>query len=328
MTTDLYRQPAGPAAIRALDLHKRYGDQVALDGLDLTVAEGAVYVLVGPNGAGKTTTLRTLLDLARADRGTVTVFGRDSIADGAAVRASIGWVPDRHDLGFPDFTVGQLLHHHAAYFPGWDDAYAGRLVRDLETPLAARCGVLSKGQARRVQLVMALAHRPPLLLLDEPTDGLDPLVRDRVVGMLADHLAASPTTVLLSTHRVHEVEGLGDHLGVLRGGRLLAQIERDELSRRLVRVRGEVAEGWSESAAALPFPVVVRSGHGRERTWTLWTDGEPVEAALGAAGITPRSVDALGLEEATRALLAMDVAEPAADAATDRSTRAAMEAQR
>jgi len=325
MTTDLYREPAGPAAIRALDLHKSYGDQVALRGLDLTVAEGAVYILVGPNGAGKTTTLRTLLDLSRADRGTVTVFGRDPIDDGAAVRASIGWVPDRHDLAFPDFTVGQLLRHHAAYFPGWDDTYAQRLVRDLEIPLPARCGTLSKGQARRVQLVMALAHRPPLLLLDEPTDGLDPLVRDRVIGMLADHLAASPTTVLLSTHLVHEVEGLGDHLGVLRSGRLLAQIERDELSRRLVRVRGEVAEGWPEAALALPFPVVARGGRGRERSWTLWTDGEPVEAALGAAGITVRSAHALGLEEATRALLAMNLMEPTTDPTTDRGIRDAME---
>ena len=321
MITDLHHQPAGPVAIRALDVDKTYGDQVALRGLDLTVSEGAVYVLVGPNGAGKTTTLRIVLDLARADRGTVTVFGRDSVADGAAVRAGVGWVPDRHDLAVPDFAVGQLLRDHAAYFPGWDDAYAARLVDDLEITPAARCGSLSKGQARRVQLVTALAHRPPLLLLDEPTDGLDPLIRDRVLGLLADHLATTPTTVLLSTHLVHEVEGLGDHLGVLCAGRLLAQVGRDELSRRLLRVRGEVADNREP---ALPFPVVASGGRGRERSWILWTDGEPLEATLTTAGITVRSVDALGLEEATRALLAMPAPEPT----VARATGAQMEAKR
>ena len=223
MTPNLLNPMHGTeAAVTASSLSKRYGKQTALDDLSLTVPEGAVYILVGPNGAGKTTFLRSLLDLARADSGEAKVFGLSSVDDGPTVRASIGYVPDSRDLSFSGYRVGELLHHHSVYFPGWDSEYASQLTQALDINLEVRCSTLSKGQARRVQLVQALAHRPALLLLDEPTDGLDPLVRDRVFGLLADHLASSPTTVLISTHLVHEVEGLGDHLGVLRAGRLVS----------------------------------------------------------------------------------------------------------
>ncbi len=294
-----------PAAARTRGLSKRFGPQTALDGLEMTVPEGAVYVLVGPNGAGKTTTLRALLDLTLADEGSAEVFGLPCAERGAEARARIGFVPDAQDFPYGDLSVDALLAHHAAYFPAWDEAYAGELKRKMSIDGGQRYGGLSKGQARRVQLVMALAHRPPLLLMDEPTDGLDPLAQDRFQALLADHLAGSPTTVLISTHRVHEVEGLGDTLGVLRDGRLVAQLERDLLERMLVRVRAEVPESWA-GASALPVPVVRRGGRGREVAWTVWSEAEGAAAAFTAAGATVRQVERLNLEEATRALLAME----------------------
>ncbi|MBZ0112542.1 MAG: ATP-binding cassette domain-containing protein [Thermoanaerobaculia bacterium] len=303
MISELHNPLAGAAAVSTSALCKRYGTQIALDCLDLNVPEGAVYILVGPNGAGKTTLLRTLLDLCRADSGQAQLFGLSSTQDGPAVRSQIGYVPDSPDLSFTDYKVGELLRHHSVYFPQWDSDYAKRLTTSLEVNLDSRCSTLSKGQVRRVQLVQALAHRPALLLLDEPTDGLDPLVRDRVMGLVAEHLDTSPTTVLISTHLVHEVEGLGDHLGVLRNGRLIAQLERSELDRRLLVARGEVSDGWD---LAPPFPVLSHTHRGREHAWTLWTDGQPIEDRLAATGITVRSVESLTLEGATRALLAME----------------------
>ena len=294
-----------PAAARTRGLCKRFGAQTALDGLELTVPEGAVYVLVGPNGAGKTTTLRALLDLTRADAGAAEVFGLPCAERGAEARARIGFVPDAQDFPYGDLSVDALLAHHAAYFPAWDGAYAGELKRKMSIDGGLRYGALSKGQARRVQLVMALAHRPPLLLMDEPTDGLDPLAQDRFQALLAEHLAGSPTTVLLSTHRVHEVEGLGDTLGVLRDGRLVAQLGRDQLERRLVRVRAEVPADWA-GEPALRVPVVRRGGRGREVAWSVWSEAEEAAAAFTAAGATVRQVERLNLEEATRALLAME----------------------
>ena len=294
-----------PAAARTRGLHKRFGAQTALDGLEMTVPEGAVYVLVGPNGAGKTTTLRALLDLTRVDRGEAEVFGLPCAERGAEARARIGYVPDAQAFPYGSLTVDALLTHHAVYYPAWDEAYAGELRRGMAVDGSQRYGQLSKGQARRVQLVMALAHRPPLLLMDEPTDGLDPLAQDRFQSLLAEHLAETPTTVLISTHRVHEVEMLGDCLGVLRDGRMVAQLERGRLEDRLVRVRAEVPEGWA-APPELARSTVRRGGRGREIAWVFWGGADRAAAAFAAAGATVRQVERLSLEEATRALLALE----------------------
>jgi ABC-2 type transport system ATP-binding protein len=296
------RLEGGPLAVATHDLHKSYGGQAALDGVELQVPEGSVYVLVGPNGAGKTTLLKTLLDLVRADRGRAEVLGLDPRADGPRVRGRIGYVPERHDWGFGWMRVGRLLRHHAVYHPSWDEAYAARLARAFELRLDQRYGRLSKGQARRVQLLMALAHRPSLLLLDEPTDGLDPVMRDETLGLLADHLAATPTTVLVSTHLVHEIETMADHFGALRGGRLHAQLPVEALHRGLRRYRAEVPEGW-QGVATLNGAVVRRAGSGREIQWTVWGEESEIVGHLSRAGATVRAAAPLTLADAAIALL-------------------------
>jgi ABC-2 type transport system ATP-binding protein len=289
-------------AVETRGLRKRYGSVEALRGLALQVPEGAVYVLVGPNGAGKSTTLKILLDLLRADAGTADVFGLDPRRDGARVRAQIGYVPERHDWSYGWLPVGRLLQHHAVYHPTWDAEYAARLARHFELRLDTRFGRLSKGQARRVQLTLALAHRPALLLLDEPTDGLDPVMRDETLGLLADHLAESPTTVLISTHLVHEVDRLADHLGAMRDGVLTAQLPRAELHRKLRRYRADVPEGW-DTVAGLNGTVLRQGGVGREIQWSIWGEEREIVERLRGAGATVRDVSPLTLEDATLALL-------------------------
>ncbi|MGI8510140.1 MAG: ABC transporter ATP-binding protein [Gemmatimonadaceae bacterium] len=294
--------PDGDLAVSTRTLTKTYGKQVALRNVALQVPKGAVYLLVGPNGAGKSTTLKLLLDLIRADSGAAEVFGLNTREKGLEIRANVGYVPELNDWGYGWMTVGRLLEHHARYFPTWDAAYATRLASIFELVLDRRVGVLSKGQARRVHLTMALAHRPPLLLLDEPTDGLDPFMRDETLGVLADHLSETPTTVLLSTHHVEEVERLADHIGVLRSGELRAQMPIEVLQRGLRRYRAEVPEGW-QGVPALNGEVLRRVTGPREVQWTVWGPEREIAREFETAGATVREAAPVSLLDATLALL-------------------------
>jgi ABC-2 type transport system ATP-binding protein len=292
----------GPFAVTTGALTKRYGSEHALEGLDLRVPEGAVYVLVGPNGAGKTTLLRTLIGMARRDSGTVEVLGLDPASKAHEVRARIGYVPEGHRLGYPWMTVGRLLEHHERLYGSWDSDYAARLVDAYEIEPRRKCGTLSKGQSRRVQILLALAHRPALLLLDEPTDGLDHVIRDATLTILSEHLTDTPTTAVISTHRVYEVERLVDHVGVLRKGKLLGQMRADELKGRLRRYWADVPEGW-QASTELVGRVMRRAGGARDIEWTMWGDEQQVVYGLDRAGATVREVAPLTLDEAATVLL-------------------------
>lgn len=295
----------GSHAVATYALSKRYGREVALDGVNLRVPDGAVYVLVGANGAGKSTTFKVLMNLERADAGTTEILGLDTVRRGPEARAHVGYVPERPDHAYRWMTCGALLGHVAAYFRTWDHGYAGRLCSGFGLQPHRKVGTLSKGEGRRLQLVLALAHRPPVLLLDEPTDGLDPLVRTRTLSLLAEHLADTPTTVLISTHQIHQLESLADHVGVLRNGRLVAQLSRDELWCTVGRYLVEVPAGWQvprelQAAGA-------RADTTREVRWTLVGDQAALIDRLTLAGALVREVQPLALEDATLALLAAEV---------------------
>jgi ABC-2 type transport system ATP-binding protein len=290
-------------AVATYGLSVRYGREAALASVDLRVPEGAVYILIGSNGAGKSTTMKVLLNLERPCDGRSEVFGLDTASRGPEVRAQVGYVPERHEHDYPWMTCGRLIQHVAAYYPAWDQAYATHLINFFGIRLQHKVGTLSKGEARRLQFVLALAHRPPLLLLDEPADGLDPVVRNRTLTLLAEHLADTPTTVVIATHHIHEVESLADHVGVLREGRLVAQMTRDELRRTVVRYRVEAPEGW-QPPAELRITGLRRSRAGREAQWTLIGEPDDVTARLAGAGATVRDVTPLALEEAALAFLA------------------------
>lgn len=294
-------------AVATQGLSMRYGSETALEGVELRVPEGAVYVLVGANGAGKSTAMKVLLNLVRPDAGRAEVLGLDTASQGPEVRANVGYIPESHEHDSKWMTSGRLMQHVAAHYPAWDHEYAAHLIGIFDVRLQRKVGTLSKGESRRLQFVLALAHRPPLLLLDEPTDGLDPMVRNRALAQLAEHLADTPTTVVIATHHVHEVESLADHVGVLRAGRLVAQMSRDEMRRTIRRYRVEVAEGW-EAPPELRIASLRRSRGGREAQCTLIGEERDIAARLAGAGATVRDVTSLTLEEAALAFLAEEVA--------------------
>jgi ABC-2 type transport system ATP-binding protein len=294
--------PAGDYAVATHGLSKRYGRRSALERVDLRVPDGAVYVLVGANGAGKSTLFKMLMNLERPDAGTAEVFGLDAGREGPEVRAQVGYVPERQDAPYRSMTCGRLLAHAAAFYPEWDHAYADHLVRALAVRPERPVGGLSKGETRRLQLVLALAYRPALLLLDEPTEGLDPVVRRRALALLAEHLADAPTTVLISTHHVNELESLADHVGVLREGRLVAQMPRDELQRTVRSYRLEVPDGW-EPPPELQASGLRRSSAGRDVQCTLVGEEREVARRLAATGARVRQSSMLALEDAALAFL-------------------------
>lgn len=292
-------------AVATSEMSKRYGRETALDRVSLRVPDGAVYVLVGANGAGKSTALKVLMNLERADTGAAEILGLDTVRRGPEARAQVGYVSERQDHGYRWMTCGRLIEHVASYYAAWDHAYADRLNRAFGLRLHRKVGTLSKGESRRLQLVLALAHRPPVLLLDEPTDGLDPVVRNRTLSLLAEHLADSPTTILISTHQIHELESLADHVGVLRDGRLVAQMSREELQRTVGRYRVEVPEGWQATREL--HVAGVRANGGREAQWTLVGEQRELIDRLTMAGALVREVQPLAFEDATLVLLAKEV---------------------
>src|SRR5262245_6238017 len=155
---------------------RRFGAKVALDRVSLAVPRGAVFGLVGANGAGKTTLIKHVLGLLQAETGSVRVFGRDPVADPVGVLARIGYLSEENDL--PGWMrVGELLRYTEAFYPRWDRAYAEELRQAFALDPAGKIKQLSKGQRARAGLLVALAHRPELLVLDEPSAGLDPIVR-------------------------------------------------------------------------------------------------------------------------------------------------------
>ena len=207
-------------AILTESLTKRYGRRVGIHELDVEVRQGEVFGFLGPNGSGKTTTIRLLLDLLHATSGRATVLGFDSHHDSLAARRSIGYLPG--EFGLDARMTGRQLLGYFGRLRGRDDLgsapeLADRLGLDLDLPM----GRLSRGNRQKIGLVQALCHHAPLLILDEPTTGLDPLAQDTFLKLLRD-AKAEGRTVFLSSHVLSEVERVCDRVAIVRSGRLAA----------------------------------------------------------------------------------------------------------
>src|SRR5216110_419605 len=203
------------SVISVSELTRRFGATTALDSVSLSLPRGAVYGLVGANGAGKTTLIRHILGLLRAQSGAVRVFGLDPVADPVGVLSRIGYLSEENDL--PGWMrVDELIRYSRAFRPTWDDDYAEELRQSFALDPAARIKNLSKGQMARVGILIALAYRPDLLLLDEPSSGLDPIVRRDILGAIIRTVADEGRTVLFSSHLLSEVERVSDQVAMIR----------------------------------------------------------------------------------------------------------------
>ena len=216
------------SVISGTELTRRFGAKTALENVNLSLPRGAVYGLVGANGAGKTTLIRHILGLLRAESGSVRVFGLDPVADPVGVLSRIGYLSEENDL--PGWMrVDELIRYSRAFYPKWDDAYAEELRQTFALDPSAGIKTLSKGQKARMGLLIALAYRPELLVLDEPSSGLDPIVRRDILGAVIRTIADEGRTVLFSSHLLEEVEEVADHVTMISRGRIVLSDRLDAI---------------------------------------------------------------------------------------------------
>ena len=235
------------AAIRFEGLVKTYGDVRALDGIDLTVPRGEVFGFLGPNGAGKTTAIRILMDLIRPSAGRVEVLGFDAQRDTLEVRRRCGYLPGDLEL-YESLSVDACLDLVASLRGDVDPRYREELVERLRLDTGRRIGALSRGNRQKVGLTIALMAKPELVVLDEPTNGLDPLVQDEVEAILRE-VVADGRSVFFSSHVLAEVEQIARRVAMLRGGRIVAVSDLAE-QRRLAPRRVTVAFAEPPPASA------------------------------------------------------------------------------
>ncbi len=214
-------------------LTKSYGKQRGVIDLSFSVAPGEVFGYLGPNGAGKTTTIRTLLDFIRPTEGRAGVFGLDARRDRVEIHGRTGYLPGEFGL-YERLTGREFLAHFASLRGGVDERHVGELVGRLDVDPTQRIRALSHGNKQKLALIQAFMHRPELLVLDEPTTGLDPLIQQEFYAMV-DEVHRDGRTVFLSSHVLPEVDRVCDRVGIIREGRLIAVEDIGDLKAKAVR---------------------------------------------------------------------------------------------
>jgi ABC-2 type transport system ATP-binding protein len=275
-------------------LTRRFGATTALDDVSLAIPRGGVFGLIGANGAGKTTLIKHILGMLKAESGTVQVFGLDPVSNPVGVLGRIGYLSEDRDL--PDWMrVGELMRYTQAFFPDWDPAYAEELREAFDLDPNARIKNLSRGQRARAGLLAALAHRPQLLVLDEPSSGLDPIVRRDILGAIIRTIAEEGRTVLFSSHLLDEVERVADRIAIIHQGRILLTASMDDIKDTHRRVTLRFDRPLDHPPALVG--ALSHSGAGVEWTYLCTGESEQLRRAAEALGATVVADAALSLDE-------------------------------
>lgn len=222
----------------AIDLqavYKSFRSAPVLRGVTLSVARGKTFAFLGRNAAGKTTTIRMLLGLLKRDDGAIRILGLDPQREPIELRRRVGYLAEDQTM-YGWMRVDEIVRFVAPFYPTWDHELAARYLRDFELPLRTRIKHLSKGQNVRLGLVLALAHRPEVVILDDPALGLDPIMRKQFNRDLITHLQGEGRTVFYSSHLLYEVEPVADEVAILDNGRIVRQAETETLRRDVKRI--------------------------------------------------------------------------------------------
>ena len=278
--------------IEVRNLTKRFGEFTALDRLSMTVPTGTVYGLVGPNGAGKSTVIRHLTGIYRQDEGTATVDGQE-IFENPGVKSRIAYIPD-DIFYFNTASITDMAKFYAGVYPtfSWErfETLKGAFDLDLKRPMRR----FSKGMQKQAAFWLCMAMRPEILILDEPVDGLDPVMRRQVWSIIMGDIAENGTTVLVSSHNLRELEDVCDHVGIMDHGKLLLERSLSELQENICKVLIALPDG-----AALPtgLDIVHQSATGHLLTLILRGQQEDITALLSGAAPLFMDVVPLTLEE-------------------------------
>jgi ABC-2 type transport system ATP-binding protein len=292
--------PAGQRSAAAITIDHliiNYGAHRAVDDLTMSVPMGSIFGFLGPNGAGKTTTIKALLGLRPLDGGSARVLGYDVANQNLDVRARVGYVSEVNSL-YDSLTIPQLCAFCRAASRQWDQAIVDRYIQVFGLPAHARVGRLSKGMKSQLALSLALGSNPDLLILDEPTAGLDPVARHEFLNKLVAEIAAAGKTIFFSSHILSEVEAVADWVGIIRRGKLVVCDELDHLKQTQKVLKLTYAElPPPEELAALRGLPTVMSLSQEGRTVRLLTHGDVAALAesIQARPYTLRDVDTVDL---------------------------------
>ncbi len=263
---------------------KTFGDFTALNSLSMTVPKGAVYGLVGPNGAGKSTAIRLLTGVYRPDSGNITLQG-EAIYENPVAKARISYIPDEI-FYFPSASLEEMRKYYKGFYPKFDDELFNRLYDVFQLPRKSPIRRFSKGMQKQAAFHLSICTRPDVLMLDEPVDGLDPVMRRQVWSLILSDVAQRETTVLISSHNLRELEDICDHVGIMDKGNMLLEKSLASMQGNTVKLQmvGDAPEGLEILHAAA-------SG----RLNTLVVRGTPEEVQAKVAACKPAYFDILPL---------------------------------
>lgn len=281
-----------PAEIRVQGLRKRFGKHEVLRGVDLHVPAGSIFGFLGLNGAGKTTLIRILLGLIRADGGECSVAGVNPRTDALGVRQRIGYMAENQTM-YAWMRVGQIIEWVGRFYPQWDSSLAEQLRGQMKLDADQKVGALSKGQSSRLALLLALAHHPRIVILDDPTLGLDPIARRDFLRDVIGYLQAEGVTVFFSSHLLYEIEPICDRIAILHDGRILKCSPVDELRESVKRVL--LKETPNVDVQKVPGLLDVQTHDGR---WLLTVEqAAQAQDVLRGAGSNSMSIVDMNLDE-------------------------------
>ena len=267
---------------------KTFGSFKALDSLCMNVPRGAVYGLVGPNGAGKSTAIRHLVGVYRPDSGTVTMEGQP-IYENTALKSRLGYIPD-DIFYFPSANLREMRKFYKGIYPSFDDKLFDELNDVFNLPQKSQLRRFSKGMQKQAAFQLSICCRPDVLILDEPVDGLDPVMRRQVWSLILSDVAQRETTVLISSHNLRELEDICDHVGIMDHGRMLLERSLEDMQGSTVKLQmvGEVPEN---------LEILHESQTGRLRTLVVRGSAEEVNAKVQAVNPAYYDILPLSLEE-------------------------------
>ena len=270
------------------NLTKTFGDFKALDDLSMTVPKGTVYGLVGPNGAGKSTVIRCMVGVYRPDCGSITMDGQ-FVYENPDLKARIGYIPD-DVFYFPAATLEEMRRFYKGIYPDFDDNLFERLYEIFNLPRKSPIRRFSKGMQKQAAFHLAICCRPDVLILDEPVDGLDPVMRRQVMSLILADVAERGTTVLISSHNLRELEDVCDHVGIMDHGHML-------LEKSLADMQGNTHKLQMVGDAPERLEVLHESASGRLRTYIVRGRASEISAAVAKENPVYFDVLPLSLEE-------------------------------
>ena len=267
---------------------KTFGGFKALEDLTMNVPKGAVYGLVGPNGAGKTTAIRLITGVYRPDSGSITMEGV-GIYENPALKSRIGYIPD-DVFYFPSASLEEMRRYYRGIYPEFDDELFQKLHEVFELPQKGQIRRFSKGMQKQAAFQLTICTRPDLLVLDEPIDGLDPVMRRQVWNLILSEVSQRETTVLISSHNLRELEDICDHVGIMDHGKMLLERSLADMQGGTVKLQlvGDLPEG---------LEVLHESQSGRMKTFVIRGSAEAVTERIKANNPTYFDVLPLSLEE-------------------------------